>query len=38
MRTVIYDAALIVLLAITGVLLWVMWHEFALIGQMIFGN
>jgi len=33
-----YDAVLIVLLAIIGVLLWIMWHEFGLIGQMIFRN
>lgn len=38
MRTFVHDAALIVLLAVIGVLLWIMWHEFGLIDQMIFGS
>jgi hypothetical protein len=36
-RTV-YDAALIVLLAILAVLLWIAWHEFGMLGRLFFGN
>lgn len=35
---ILYDTAFIVLLAILAVLLWIGWHEFALLGRLFFGS